>query len=104
MSYGVGAALQEAIYAALQADVTLNTLVGNDVFDQLPVGKVPDLFVSLGPETVLDRSDKDGDGAEHRFVVSVIGDASGFAKVKAAAAAVSDGLVDADLSLSRAAL
>ncbi|MCH2066878.1 DUF3168 domain-containing protein [Shimia sp.] len=104
MSYGVGAALQEAIYAALQADVTLNTLVGNDIFDQLPVGKVPDLFVSLGPETVLDRSDKDGDGAEHRFVVSVIGDASGFAKVKAAAAAVSDGLVDADLSLSRGRL
>lgn len=101
MSYGVGAALQEAVYATLQADAALNTLVGNNIFDQLPVGKVPDLFVSLGPETVLDRSDKDSDGAEHRFVVSVIGDASGFAKVKAAAAAVSDGLVNADLSLSR---
>ncbi|WP_412554907.1 DUF3168 domain-containing protein [Shimia sp. MIT1388] len=104
MSYGVGAALQEAVYAALQADAALNPLVGNDIFDQLPDGKVPDLFVSLGPETVLDRSDKDGDGAEHRFVVSVIGEASGFAKVKAAAAAVSDGLVDADLSLNRGRL
>ncbi len=104
MSYGVGAALQEAVYAALRADVTLNTLVGNDIFDQLPVGKVPDMFVSLGPETVLDRSDKDGEGAEHRFVVSVIGDVSGFAKVKAAAAAVSDVLSDADLSLSRGRL
>ncbi len=104
MSYAVGAALQEAVYAALQADVALNTLVGNDIFDQLPVGKVPDLFVSLGPETVLDRSDIDGDGAEHRLVVSVIGDASGFAKVKAAAAAVSDSLLDADLSLSRGRL
>lgn len=104
MSYGVGAALQEAVYAALQAAVALNTLVGNDIFDKLPVGKVSELFVSLGPETVLDRSDKDSGGAEHRFVVSVIGDANGFANVKAAAAAVSDALVDADLNLSRGRL
>lgn len=104
MSYGVGAALQEAVFAALQADAVLNTLVGNDIFDQLPTGKVPALFVSLGPETVLDRSDKDGCGAEHRVLVSVIGEASGFAKVKAAAAAVSDVLVDADLMLNRGRL
>lgn len=104
MSYGVGAALQEAVYTALQADVTLNALVGKDIYDQLPVGKVPALFVSLGPETVRDKSDKDGNGAEHRLMVSVIGDARGFAKVKAVAAAVNDVLVDADVSLSRGRL
>ncbi len=104
MSYGAGAALQAAVYAALTADEALNALVGMNIFDQLPNGKVPSLFVSIGAETVSDRSDSDGSGAEHRFVISVIGDASGFAKVKSAASAVSDILVDADLTLSRGRL
>jgi hypothetical protein len=104
MSYGVGGALQEAVFGALQADMALSALVGNDIFDQLPTGKTPNLFVSLGPETVVDRSDREADGAEHRFVVSVIGEASGFAKVKAAAAAVSDVLIDLDTGLSRGRL
>ncbi|SMP11403.1 Protein of unknown function [Shimia sagamensis] len=100
----MGAALQEAVFGAVQADVALSALVGSDIFDQLPTGKVPPLFVTLGTEAVVDRSDVDGKGAEHRFVVSVIGDACGFAKVKAAAAAVSDVLVDADLTLTRGRL
>ncbi|MBE1293016.1 MAG: DUF3168 domain-containing protein [Rhodobacteraceae bacterium] len=104
MSYGVGGGLQQAVFGALQADTALSALVGNDIFDQLPTGKTPNLFVSLGPETVMDRSDREGSGAEHRFVVSVIGEASGFAKVKAAAAAVSDVLIDLDTSLSRGRL
>ncbi len=104
MSYGVGGALQAAVYGALQADAALSELVGNNIFDQLPTGKAPNFFVSLGPETVLDRSDREAGGAEHRFVVSVIGEASGFAKVKAAAAAVSDVLIDLDTSLSRGRL
>lgn len=104
MSYGDGGALQEAVFGALQADMALSAVVGNDIFDQLPTGKTPNLFVSLGPETVVDRSDREADGAEHRFVVSVIGEASGFAKVKAAAAAVSDVLIDLDTGLSRGRL
>jgi hypothetical protein len=79
MSYGAGLALQTAVYQALSADAALNGLGDGAIFDAMPAGDVPALFVSLGAETVRDRSDKDGGGAEHRFVVSVICEATGFA-------------------------
>ncbi|MCF2903540.1 DUF3168 domain-containing protein [Octadecabacter sp. CECT 8868] len=104
MSYGVSAALQAAIYQALFADVTLAGLVGTDIYDALPSGVVPSLYVALGPELAKDRSDKTGGGAEHEFTVSVVTDSSGFAVAKSAAAAVSDVLVNADLTLSRGSL
>ncbi|CUH53458.1 DUF3168 domain-containing protein [Shimia marina] len=104
MSYGVGAALQTAIYQRLAADVTLAAVVGDAIYDAMPRGKLPSLYVALGAETVRDRSDGSGRGAEHRFVVSVIGTRDGFKQVKAAAVAVSDALIEADMSLSRGRL
>ena len=104
MSYGAAAALQEAVFDRLQSDTALAALVGDEIYDQPPTGALPDIYVSLGAETVMDRSDADSSGAEHRFVISVIGDTSGFARVKAAAAAVSDALLNADVSLSRGRL
>ena len=104
MSYGVSAALQAAIYQALVADGTLGALVGTAIYDAIPSGTVPSLYVALGPELAKDRSDKTGAGAEHEFTVSVLTDSSGFASAKGAAAAVSDVLVDADLTLSRGSL
>lgn len=104
MSYGVSAALQSAVYQALQADAALSALVGTDVYDALPSGDLPSLYVTLGPETVRDRSDKTGAGASHVFIISVVTDVAGFATAKQAAAAVSDVLVDADLMLERGVL
>ncbi len=104
MSYGVAAALQAAVFQTLSANSALATLVGGDIYDHVPAGQVPSLYVSLGTETVLDRSDREDDGAEHRFVISVLSDATGFAKAKAAAVAVSDALSDADVTLSRGRL
>jgi hypothetical protein len=101
MSYGVSGALQSAVYQRLTADPALTALVGTHVFDALPSGALPSLYVTLGPEVVRDRSDKTGAGAEHEFTVSVVTDTSGFASAKAAATAVSDALIDAPLSLSR---
>lgn len=101
MSYGVSPALQAAVYQRLAADATLAALVGSAIFDAAPPGILPSLYVALGPEVVRDRSDKTGRGAEHEFTVSVVTDAAGFSAAKAAAAAVSDALVDADLTLSR---
>jgi hypothetical protein len=60
--------------------------------------------VALGPEVARDRSDKSGAGAEHEFTVSVVTDSAGFVSAKATAAAVSDALVDADLTLTRGQL
>ncbi|MDK3072946.1 DUF3168 domain-containing protein [Sedimentitalea sp. JM2-8] len=104
MSYGLANALQTAVYQQLRSDALVSTLVGNAVYDALPVGDVPNLYVTLGPETVRDRSDISGVGAEHRFIISVVTDEAGFGAAKNVAAAVGDALIDADLPLSRGRL
>lgn len=101
MSYGVSGALQAAVYQLLASDAGLAALVGASVFDEMPEGLVPGTYVSLGAEEVRDLSDKTGYFADHRFVVSVVTDAEGFAPAKAAAAAVSDALVDRAPVLAR---
>jgi hypothetical protein len=98
MSYGAAAAFQAAIYGVLAADPAL---VAVSVVDALPPGAGTGTFVLLGPEEVFDASDKSGGGAEHRFGVSVISDATGFLAAKAVAAAVSDALVDKTPAMTR---
>jgi len=104
MSYGVSAALQTAVFQSLSVDATLSGLVGGAIYDAAPTGTVPSLYVSLGPEDVTDASDKTGYGARHEFVISVVSDTAGFLTAKGVAAAISDVLVDADLTLSRGRL
>lgn len=104
MSYGITAALQAAVYGALVADVAVASLSGGAVYDALPPGPVPPLYVTLGPETVRDASDKTGAGALHDFPVTVVSEAAGFAGAKALAAAISDALTGADLALARGRL
>ncbi|MBV0912945.1 DUF3168 domain-containing protein [Anianabacter salinae] len=104
MSYGVSAALQAAVYGQLVGDTALAALVGAHVYDAMPPGVLPSLYVSLGPEVVRDRSDKTGRGADHDFAVSVVTEADGFQAAKAVAGAVSDALSDADLTLTRGRL
>lgn len=106
MSYGQSSALQAAVYDALLADTGVTALVGAAVYDALPTGTLPPLYIALGPEIARDKSDKTGRGAEHEFTVSVVTDTAGFANAnaKAAAGAVSDALVDADLTLTRGRL
>ncbi|PSL20577.1 DUF3168 domain-containing protein [Shimia abyssi] len=104
MSYGMADVLQAAVYQTLIADLTLDGIVSGAIYDEVPSGTVPTTYVTLGTEMALDRSDATGDGAEHRFTVSVVSGASGFSLAKQAAAAVSDALHRADLSLSRGQL
>ena len=104
MSYGITAALQAAVYGALNSDATVVALSGGAIFDALPPGPVPSLYVTLGPETVRDASDKTGAGAVHDFPVTVVSEAAGFASAKALAAAISDALSGADLVLARGRL
>ncbi len=101
MSYGSAAALQAAIWQRLS---TAPALTGVLVVDALPKGAGKGAFVLIGPEEVLDQSDKTGGGAEHRLTISVISDATGFRPAKEIAVAVSDALVDAQLSLLRGRL
>ena len=104
MSYVLAAPLQAAVYQALIADAALGALVGSAIYDAIPAGSLPPLYVSLGAETVQDASDVTGNGAVHQFTVSVITDTPGFATAKQVAAAISAVLHDADLTLSQGRL
>jgi hypothetical protein len=99
MSYLAGGAVQAAIFARLSGDAGVAAAVGGAVFDEVPAGAAEGTYVALGEETVRDRSDADGPGAEHRFTVSVTSDAAGFAAAKAAAAAVVAALTSAPIRL-----
>ena len=79
-------------------------LTGVPVYDAVPSGGGTGTFVLIGPEDVVDQSDKTGGGAEHRLMISVISDASGFLAAKLVAVAVSDALVNAPLTLVRGRL
>lgn len=104
MSYGMAEALQSAVFLRLEGNTALTALVGTSIHDMAPAGSVPGLYVTLGPEAVRERSDVTGGGAIHDFTISVVTDEPGFQNAKAAAAAVSDALVDAPLVLSRGRL
>lgn len=104
MSYAVSAALQSAVFAAISADPAVAALVGTHVYDALPSGILPSLYVSLGPENVRAEDDSTGTGSAHRFVISVVTDVPGFHAAKQTAGAVCDALNGADLTLSRGCL
>jgi hypothetical protein len=104
MSYGCTAALQAAVYGALRADAAVLALSGGAIYDALPPGPVPPLYVTLGPELVRDASDKTGAGAIHDFPVTVVSVAAGFASAKLIAGAISDVLAAGGLTLSRGRL
>lgn len=104
MSYATAAPLQTAIYGALAANPALSAIVGQHVYDALPPGRLPALYVALGPEESRDASDATGPGAWHDFTVSVVTESAGFQRAKEAAGAVSDALTGADLILSRGTL
>ncbi len=104
MSYAVAAALQAGVYTALRDDPGVGDLVGNRIYDDVPKGRLPDLYIALGPEKALDASDKTGRGAWHEFAVTVISDDAGFQGAKEVSAAICDALIDAEFALERGRL
>lgn len=104
MSYGMSAALQQAVFVTLSGDAAVSALVGAAIYDAVPPGPVPDLYLSLGPERARDMSDVTGDGAVHEFPITVVENGAGFLGAKDAAAAVSDALTGAALTLGRGRL
>lgn len=104
MSYGATAALQAAVYQRLRGDAALGALVGDAVYDALPVTAPAGVYVSLGPEDVREAGDISGRGSIHDFVVSVLAgreELAGFGPLKTAAAAVCEALEVGGLALER---
>ena len=107
MSYAATAALQAAVYGALRDSDALADLVGDAIYDAMPVAAPPGTYVSLGPEEVKDAGDMTAAGASHDFVVSVLSgtdEANGFGAVKAVAVVVSDVLETTGITLDRGPL
>ncbi|SFD53914.1 DUF3168 domain-containing protein [Roseivivax sediminis] len=104
MSYATAPALQAAIYQALTADAAVAAATGGHVYDAVPSGTLPALYMTLGAERVRDASDGTGHGAWHDLNVSVVTAAAGFQAAKDAAAAACDALCGAGLPMARGRL
>ena len=104
MSYSMAASLQSAVFQHLESDAALQSLVGSAIYDAAPPGQMPGTYVALGPEDVSDLSDQTHLGAAHEFTVTVVTDVAGFHAAKQVAAAISERLLDADLTLTRGRL
>ena len=52
--------LQTAVYEALRADPALAALVGDAIYDAMPVTAPTGTYVALGPEDVTDAGDMTG--------------------------------------------
>ena len=104
MSYHASAALQGAVYQALREDEALGELVGDAIYDAMPVSAPSGVYVALGPEDVSDAGDMTAPAARHDFVISVLSGADeggGLHAREAAAAAVTAALEQAALELDR---
>lgn len=104
MSYAATAALQSAVYQALRNSEALADLVGDAIYDAMPVAAPAGTYVSLGPEEVRDAGDMTAAGARHDFIVSVLSgtdEANGFGAVKEVAVAVSETLETTEITLDR---
>ena len=93
-------ALQSAVYALLDGDASVGALTGGAIYEAPPAGPVPDLYVSLGEESVRDRSSVSGAGTRHDMTISVVSGSGGFVRAKEVAAAVTGALDGARPDLS----
>ncbi len=94
-------AVQTAIYERLSSDSDLTEIIGTQLYDAVPSGPVPDLYVLIGEESVTDASDKTAFGAMHEVTVSVLSISESFLAMKRAATAIATALDDPALELSR---
>ncbi len=105
MTYALSWPLQEGIFSAICADGACVGFFDHRVFD----GPAPfqgeaeaeGLFLTLGDEQARDWSTTSDSGAEHIVVLTVHAPRRSFGEAKQAAAAVSDALLAAPLTLSR---
>ncbi|WP_406720858.1 DUF3168 domain-containing protein [Thioclava litoralis] len=99
MSYLLASALQAAVFQALSGDATVAELSGGAIYDAQPLGATAGSYISLGPEDVVDISDRSGPIARHDFTISVVTDAAGFQAAKTLAEAVNACLTQSALTL-----
>lgn len=97
-------ALQEALFAHLQADAGLVAALGGPKIHDAPPhaqsGEAAPPYITLGDETVTAWATKTEDGAAHELSFSIWSAARGFGEIKAAMAALHGALDGASLTMS----
>lgn len=100
MSATFSADLQAALFDRLTSDAEVGALAGAHIYDAVPAGPVPDLYVLLGEETVKDVTDSSGPAALHDVSITIISTAESFLALKTLAAAITQALLGAPLTLA----
>jgi len=96
-------ALQSAVFAALTADATLQSLIDTRLYDAVPLNPTfPYVVLGDGKETSADTATEEG--SEHQFNVTVWSQGGGHQESKSIADAVRFRLNNATLSLDGHAL
>jgi len=96
-------ALQSAVFAALTADATLQSLIDTRLYDAVPLNPTfPYVVLGDGKETNADTATEEG--SEHQFNVTVWSQGGGHQESKSIADAVRFRLNNATLSLDGHAL
>jgi hypothetical protein len=96
-------ALQSAVFAALTADATLQSLIDTRLYDAVPLNPTfPYVVLGDGKETNFDTATDEG--SEHQFNVTVWSQGGGHQESKSIANAVRFRLNNATLSLDGHAL
>ncbi|MGF1445579.1 MAG: DUF3168 domain-containing protein [Pikeienuella sp.] len=103
MTYALAWELQRAVFARLTTAPAVTALIGDRIYDAAPphAGPASELYVTLGDETVKDRSTATTRGAAHQLNIAVTAPSPGFGQAKQAAAAICDALLESDLPLGR---
>ena len=104
MSYLHGVALQEAVHAALVGSTVLADLTQGAVFDAPPAGAVPETYVLIGDEWILDRSSKTSQAAIHDLKITVFSGADGFKTAKSIAAEICNVLGTGTITIAQGVL
>lgn len=90
MSYAMSAPLQTAIFERLNGDERLFGKIDGALFDAVPAGLAPDIYVIIGEEDVRDRSDKSAAGAWHDLTISVVSEVTSFRAAKEVAGLIAE--------------
>ncbi len=104
MSYTLAPDLQVALFEHLSADTALQAQLSGALYDAIPPATPPATYALIGAEEAFDRSDKTGHGAEHRLLISVVTNASGFLAAKQISARICELLDGPALTLARGRL
>jgi Protein of unknown function (DUF3168) len=103
MTVNASWAMQSAVFAALSADTTIQSLVDTRIYDAVPLNPVfPYVVLGDGKETNADTATEEG--SEHQFTITAWSQAGGHQESKSIADAARFRLNNATLSLDGHAL